>query len=99
MATEFEWHAVKAVSNLKKHGVTFELAREVFYDPFALIEQHRVENGEARWRAIGMTGGLAILVVAHTVSDTDGDREVIRIISARHATRQERYRYGRHRSH
>src|SRR5689334_18052852 len=88
----FEWDEQKAASNRRKHGVSFEEAAQVFDDPFARAEQDRVEDSEARWRTIGMTEGVILLVVAHTSLDNDGD-EVIRIISARHATRKERIRY------
>jgi uncharacterized protein len=65
---------------------------EVFYDPKALIEQDRVVDGEVRWQSIGMVGDVVILQVSHTV-DEQGRDEVIRIISARRATRRERKRY------
>jgi len=50
----FEWDSNKAESNYIKHGIRFELAVEVFDDPFAKSEQDRVENGEERWRVLGM---------------------------------------------
>jgi uncharacterized protein len=65
---------------------------EVFYDPKALIEQDRVVDGEVRWQSIGMVGDVVVLQVSHTV-DEQGRDEVIRIISARRATRRERKRY------
>ncbi|WP_370451681.1 BrnT family toxin [Mesorhizobium sp.] len=46
----FEWDTEKARSNLRKHGVSFETAVRVFSDPFALVEQDRVEDGEYRWQ-------------------------------------------------
>jgi uncharacterized DUF497 family protein len=54
--------------------------------------QDRIENGEERWQAIGVVEGLFMLVVAHTVREQD-DLEVIRIISARRANREEKRRY------
>jgi len=48
MEQYFEWNATKAESNYVKHGIRFELAVEVFSDPFAKSEQDRVENGEER---------------------------------------------------
>lgn len=92
MAVRFEWDVDKADSNLRKHGVAFEIAALAFADPFALIEQDRVEGGEQRWRTLGLAQGVLLLLVAHTVHD-EADREVIRIISARPATRHERRRY------
>lgn len=88
----FEWDPAKAESNRRKHGVSFDLAIRVFADPFALTEQDRIEDREYRWRTIGMVGGLAVLVVAHTDREDDGI-EVIRIISARRADGRERRRY------
>jgi len=64
----------------------------IFSDPFALSEQDRIENGEQRWKTIGMVDGVVLLLVAHTVRD-EAYREVIRIISARRAEPSERRRY------
>jgi uncharacterized protein len=88
----FEWDATKAEANVRKHGVSFETARFAFADPFAIMEQDRIENGEYRWQTTGMVGGIALLVVAHTIRD-EVDVEIIRIISARPAERHERRRY------
>jgi uncharacterized DUF497 family protein len=90
--TRFEWDATKAASNFRKHGVSFQTAARVFADPYALVEQDRIENGEERWQTIGVVEGVLMLMVAHTVREQD-DIEVIRIISARHANRRERRRY------
>jgi uncharacterized DUF497 family protein len=92
MDIRFEWDSVKAEANVRKHSVSFELVSEVFLDPFHLSEQDRIEGGEYRWRTTGMVRGQSLLVVAHVVHDDVGE-EVIRIISARHATRVERKRY------
>ncbi len=88
----FEWDTAKAVANLRKHGVSFDLASLAFADPFALIAQDRFEGGEYRWQTLGLVEGCLLLLVAHTVTDADGT-EVVRIISARKATRKERQRY------
>jgi uncharacterized DUF497 family protein len=90
--TRFEWHPAKAASNLRKHGVSFETAVRAFTDPYALVEQDRVEDGEERWQTIGIVEGVLLLMVAHTVREQN-DIEVIRIISARLANRRERRRY------
>jgi uncharacterized protein len=92
MKIRFEWDPAKAASNLSKHRVSFELAKRVFLDPFALVEQDRIESGERRWQTIGMVEGRALLLVAHTVGEND-NIEVIRIISARRAEPKERRRY------
>jgi uncharacterized DUF497 family protein len=92
MNATFEWDAAKATSNVRKHGVSFELARLVFADPFALAEQDRIEDGEVRWQTLGTVQGVMLLLVAHTGGEESGV-EVIRIISARRATPRERRRY------
>ncbi|MDH2998893.1 hypothetical protein A1D22_03335 [Pasteurellaceae bacterium LFhippo2] len=88
----FEWDINKAETNLKKHKVSFELATRVFNDPNALSKQDRFENGEYRWQTIGLVDNCLLLLVAHTVRDKH-NQEVIRIISARKATVQERKNY------
>jgi uncharacterized DUF497 family protein len=87
----FEWDKSKAISNYRKHGVRFEDATHVFDDPLASTEPDRSEHGEYRWRTIGMADGSILLIVAHTVR-YEGS-EVIRIISARRANKEERRRY------
>lgn len=94
MLTEFEWDTRKAKSNLQKHGVRFEDAVLSFDDPHHLSLQERYENGEFRWQSIGLVGGVAVILVAHTIRFESG-YEVIRIISARKADRRERIRYER----
>jgi len=89
----FEWDPAKAATNLAKHGVAFEDAILVFQDPFQRSRQDRHENGEERWQTLGAVGSLLVLLlVAHTWLDEDGD-EMIEIISARRATKQERREY------
>jgi uncharacterized DUF497 family protein len=92
----FEWDKAKAKTNERKHGVRFETAIRVFADPYALTEQDRIEGGELRWQTIGMAGGIVLLLVAHTVRD-EGQDEIIRIISARRAVRNEVKRYDENR--
>lgn len=92
MNIEFEWDPDKAASNREKHGGSFETACRVFTDPYALVEQDRIEGGEYRWQTLGMVEGCLLLLVAHTVRDEKG-MEIIRIISARRASRKERRRY------
>lgn len=88
----FEWDLRKDAANRVKHGVSFELARRVFDDPNHLSIQDRHERGEERWRTLGFVGPHAILLVAHTYEDKHGE-EIIRIISARKATKRERQIY------
>jgi len=88
----FEWGPVKARINQRKHGVNFEDAMRVFEDPDARFEQDRMdEAGELRWQAI-LVGNAVVLLVAHTVRE-EGEDDVIRLISARRATRKETHRY------
>ena len=93
MSLRFEWDPTKAVANVRKHGVSFDLAALVFADPFALTAQDRIEDGQRRWQTLGLVEGCLLLLVAHTVIDADKGSETIRIISARKATRKERQRY------
>ena len=89
---KFEWDADKAQRNLKKHGISFELASEAFRDPMALVVQDRFENDEFRWKTIGYLREVLLVLVAHTVS-YELNSEVIRIISARRADKRERKAY------
>jgi uncharacterized DUF497 family protein len=57
------------------------------------MAQDRIETGEYRWQTIGIVEGWLLLVVAHTFRDDENGSEVIRIISARRADRQERRLY------
>jgi uncharacterized DUF497 family protein len=92
----FEWDAAKNRANRRKHGVSFEEACQVFRDPLCVSVPDRIEGGELRWQTLGMVEGLLLLTVAHTVREELDDGtlvDVIRIISARPATRRERRRY------
>ncbi|WP_375707697.1 BrnT family toxin [Bartonella sp. AA1HLJMS] len=93
MKIRFEWDEAKAKSNIRKHRVSFEIAARVFADPFAMVKQDRIENGEYRWQTLGLVDGFLLLLVAHTVHDDKDGIEVIRIISARRANSKERKRY------
>jgi uncharacterized protein len=88
----FEWDDEKNRRNLAKHRISFDAARLVFDDPRALSQLDRVDAGEERWQTIGLAGGIAVLLVAHTSREQDGE-EVVRIISARKATPRERRAY------
>lgn len=63
---EFEWDSAKAAANLRKHGVSFEEARSVFYDEFAVQffdEDHSTD--EERFLLLGMSTGARLLLVCH----------------------------------
>jgi uncharacterized protein len=88
----FEWDESKNTSNLKKHSVSFEEAKSVFYDPYArLISDPEHSESEDRFIILGLSRKLNVLVVCHCYRKSD---EVIRIISARKATKQESSYYG-----
>ncbi|MHB8302050.1 MAG: BrnT family toxin [Acidobacteriaceae bacterium] len=93
---QFEWDETKAESNRRKHGIGFELASEVFDDPYAVAEQDRIEGDEERWQTIGSVEGLIVVFVGHTIRE-QGQDEIIRIITARKATRKEREYYDKNR--
>ena len=88
----FEWDEEKNRANLAKHKISFETARLVFEDPLALSIQDRFVDDEERWQTSGVIDDVLLIVVAHTWTDDEGD-EVIRLISARKATRGERDAY------
>lgn len=87
----FLWDEAKGHSNRRKHGIGFETAVQVFLDPLHLTRQDRMVEGEQRWQAIGMVEGFLLVLVAYTV--VSQDEEILRIISARRVTRQERLDY------
>ncbi|WP_410468767.1 BrnT family toxin [Bdellovibrio bacteriovorus] len=91
MRIEFVWSAAKADSNRKKHGVSFEEASSVFYDENALLirdDMHSV--GEERFIILGRSSKGNILIVVHLYWEAE---EVVRIVSARNATRTEMNQY------
>jgi uncharacterized protein len=84
----FEWDRDKAKVNLKKHGVSFEAACEVFFDPLVKIRDAG-DPDEATEVAIGESEDEQLLFVVHLIRH----QEVIRIVSARAVTAQERRQY------
>jgi uncharacterized DUF497 family protein len=89
MELEVEWNAAKAEANLRTHGVSFELAKTVFNDPFAIERlDDREDYGEQRFVIVGQAAGPVLLFVAYTERE-----ERIRIISARRATQNEQDDY------
>jgi len=93
MNYNFEWDSVKAASNLKKHGVSFEEAAEVFADPLQLSILDDASESEERWITLGNTKARALRLVVHTFMEYQDRQIVIRIISARRATRHEQKQY------
>lgn len=90
MLLRFDWDVKKAVSNVAKHGVTFEEANTVFGDPLAVIFDDQ-DHSQDEIREIIM--GHSVLGRLLLVSFTERDKMVVRIISARKATRGERKDY------
>jgi len=91
MSLSFEWDPRKAAANLRKHGVSFEDAQSVFTDERArLINDPDHSADEDRFLLLGLGSSLRVLVVAHCYRAGGG---VIRIISARRATREEENSY------
>ena len=89
----FEWNEIKNRANLIKHKISFEEAKTVFYDENArLISDSSHSNGEDRFILLGLSHNAKILVVVHTYKEQD---ELIRIISARKATKKENEYYFR----
>jgi len=89
----FDWDEHKNQLNAKKHGVAFEEAMTVFYDEKA-IEFYDDKNAEFedRFLLLGFSAKLRVLILCYCMRCDDS---IIRIISARKATKNERKHYGR----
>jgi len=85
---DFEWDPAKARSNLTKHGISFSDVETAFYDQYAISMSDPGASAEERFILVGMDALGAIVVVAYTYRDN-----LIRIISARRATKSERKSY------
>jgi len=87
----FEWDSDKAKTNLAKHGISFEEATSVFYDSWA-VEFYDDQNSdwEDRFLLLGISAQLRLLMVCHCHRVADS---VIRLISARKATKNEAVYY------
>ena len=87
---KFEW---KAATNIQKHGVSFDEAKSVFFDEFAVqfLDQENCET-EDRFLMLGMSNEINLLLVCHCERD---DGNTIRVISARKATKNESKNYQR----
>ena len=79
----FIWHEPKRQSNLKKHGLDFYNAENVFAGPTFTFEDNRQNYGEQRWVTLGLLG-LKVVVIIHTETETE-----IRLISMREANNHE----------
>ncbi|MBM3377715.1 MAG: BrnT family toxin [Betaproteobacteria bacterium] len=91
MAIRFEWDPKKALANERKHGVSFEEARTVFFDERArIIGDPDHSEDEDRFVLLGLGCTLRLLIVCHCYRLDGG---VIRIVSARKATSSEARQY------
>jgi uncharacterized DUF497 family protein len=89
---KFEWDSAEATANLKKHGISFEEARTVFYDEYAVQffdEDH--STSENRFLPLGMSSAARLLLVCHCERASG---KIIRVISARKAAKRESTFYG-----
>ena len=83
----FEWDKNKNLANIKKHKISFEEAKSVFFDENArVISDPEHSETEERFIILGISNKLKLLIVVHTYRKND---EIIRIISARKATKSE----------
>ena len=89
----FTWNPRKAKANVAKHGISFEEARTVFLDEYA-VEFYDDEHSawEDRFLLLGMSSRLRLLMICHCFRESDG---LIRIVSARKATQRESAHYRR----
>jgi uncharacterized DUF497 family protein len=96
------WRAIhlgraKELDQPTKARISFETAVLVFDDILQISRPERTVDGKTRWQTIGMVNGVNLLLVAHTLSQSGGekgDEETIRIIPARKATPRERRIYA-----
>ena len=89
----FEWDTDKGLHNIEKHGIPFKEAATVFRDDRAAVfDDDEHSQDEERFKIIGISGNLRLLTVCHCYR---GDDLVIRIISARKATKIEQAKYRR----
>ena len=89
----FEWNEAKSKANIRKHGVSFEEAKSVFFDEYALlIADSDHSETEDRFVLLGLSARLRLLLVCHCF---EVDDNLIRVISCRKATRKEMSLYRR----
>ena len=84
----FEWDSRKADTNFRKHGISFELACDAFFDPFVYYVSEEMVNDELRESIIGMTANWRLIYVVYILR---GD--IVRVVSTRLVTKTERDEY------
>ena len=88
----FEWNIDKNLSNIEKHGISFKEAATVFGDDNStMLEDENHSDGEERFWVIGFSKNMRLLTICHCLRESDS---IIRIISARRATKPEMRKYG-----
>ena len=93
LGIQFEWDRVKAEANVRKHGVAFQLATTIFSDA-RILTLADLEHGHSEdWFSVGCASDGAILAVAYLWSEAGPLTTMVRIISARKATRAEMRHY------
>ena len=85
----FEWESQKAEINIRKHGIAFETACEVFFEPFLRMMEPENLNEQIREAIVGLTMNWNLLYVVYTMCKGD----IFRIISARSVTKHKRRLY------
>jgi len=91
---EIVWDSNKALSNVQKHGIPFALAASVLLDPLALTQFDAVHSDdEERWFTLGLASDGRLMAITHTHHVIDEETFLVRLISARIATRHERQQY------
>ena len=94
MDYEFDWDDAKAAANVVKHGVPFIEAMTVFSDSLAITFYDTAHSlDEERWVTIGETSHAQLIVVIHTFVETGAASALVRLISARPATKNELRQY------
>ena len=87
----FSWSDDKNRENIKKHGLSFQEAAPVFLDPFLIVRHDEAHSTmeETRWKGIGVLNNKILLAVIFT----EENENIVRIISAREASRKEKENY------
>ncbi len=93
MYVRFTWDEKKKKANRKKHGVSFETAQSIFDDPFHIVIDNYLIDGEQRVQAIGKSQELLLIAAIFLDRSEDSDQIVIHLISARKATAYEQAIY------
>ena len=95
MRYDFDWDPSKERANIRKHGISFRQAANIFRDPnqFTLYDHEHSEN-EDRWITIGMDSAGVLRIVVHTFEQIEEDVWRVRMISARKANRAEEQQYN-----